>query len=86
MVYTCAVCWDKVDGDIVTFQNHTNDHIIELVKKDHPEWIEKDGICKKCFDYYESEIKGSPLKTANCALRQRKVKGFSGWLKGLFTK
>ncbi|HVO84165.1 MAG TPA: hypothetical protein VMU60_07065 [Syntrophobacteria bacterium] len=27
---------------------------LELVKKDHPEWVREDGACPKCKAYYES--------------------------------
>ncbi len=86
MEYVCTVCQKKIPGDMIVYLDHTEKHIIDLVKNDHPDWIEKDGICKACAEYYHSEIEGSVFKDAACALRQRKVKGVLGWIGNLFGK
>jgi hypothetical protein len=74
MDYKCSVCNQKVDGDLMVFKFHTESHIVDLVKHDHPSWVEKDGVCEKCLEYYQNEIRGSVFKDAACALRQRKIK------------
>jgi 5-methylcytosine-specific restriction endonuclease McrA len=84
MQYTCAVCQQKVDGDLIIYQEHTDKHIIDLVKHDHPEWAEKDGMCRKCFEYYQSEINATIFKDAPCALRNRKIRGFWNSLGNMF--
>ena len=76
MNYLCSVCNQKVSADLMVYKMHTENHIVDLVKHDHPNWIESNGLCQKCLKYYEEEIKGSTFKDADCALRQRKVKGF----------
>ena len=48
--------------------DHTDRHIIDLVKHDHPEWVDKEGLCPQCAAYYRSEIEGSFFKDAPCAL------------------
>ena len=60
----------------MVYKLHTEDHIVDLVKHDHPDWVESNGMCQKCLQYYEDEIKGSVFKDAACALRQRKAKIF----------
>lgn len=85
MDYTCGVCGQKVGADLMVFTFHTENHIVDLVKYDHPGWVEKDGICKKCLEYYKQEIEGSTFKDAACAIRQRKAKGFWANIKELFT-
>jgi hypothetical protein len=37
-----------VEGEIVIFRDHTDQHIIDLIKHDHPDWVEKDGVCLHC--------------------------------------
>ena len=86
MGYQCAACHQVVTGDLVAYIDHTEKHIVDLIKHDHPEWAEKDGICQKCIEYYRAEIKGSVFKDAPCALRIRKVKGFWGVVTGIFGK
>lgn len=76
MTYVCSVCKQKVSGDMMVYVAHTENHVMDLIKRDHPDWIEKDGLCAKCADYYRGEIKGSFFKDADCAMRMRKTKGF----------
>lgn len=63
MEYICGVCAEKIKGDLVLFKDHTEKHIIDLVKKEHPHWVEKNGMCNNCMDYYKGEMKGmnSPI-------------------------
>ena len=28
--------------------------LIEIIKEQNPGWVEKDGSCDKCIDYYKS--------------------------------
>ena len=73
MAYRCAACGEVLEGDMVVYVDHTEKHIVELLKHDHPDWAEKDGICQKCLDYYRAELTGSVFKDAPCVLRQRKI-------------
>lgn len=75
MEYICSACRGKV-GDLVLFKEHTEQHIINLVKHDHPEWTENNGLCPRCAEYYRSEMRGSTFKDVPCALRNRKIKMF----------
>jgi len=86
MEYTCSVCKKEIQGGLVRFTEHTEKHIIELVKHDHPEWVEADGLCPACAQYYHHEIEGSVFKDAPCALRARKVKNFWERLTRLFRR
>jgi hypothetical protein len=36
---------------------HTEQHIIEAIKKSHPDWIEDDGVCKRCYEFYRNQMK-----------------------------
>ena len=85
MEYICAACQQKVTGDMIMYLDHTDQHIIDLLKNDHPEWVEKEGICKQCVEYYQQELKGSIFKDAPCVLRQRKVKGLMSSIKNIFS-
>lgn len=59
MEYQCGVCKQKVAGGLVPLTEHTERHIVDLIKIKHPEWIEDNGVCKKCLDYYKQQLKGS---------------------------
>lgn len=58
MEYKCSVCDEKVKGDLLVYINHTEGHILDEIKSNHPEWVEDDGICQKCVDYYKKQMKG----------------------------
>lgn len=76
MEYQCPVCSARVAGEMLVYLDHTEKHILDLVKTDHPDWVEKDGICAKCVEYYRQELKGSVFGDAACVKRERKIKGF----------
>ena len=59
MQYVCRVCQEKIDGDLLLYVNHTEQHIIDEIKAKHPGWVERDGLCQKCVDYYKKQLKGN---------------------------
>ncbi len=58
MSYQCGVCGKAIEDDLKRFVQHTEGHIVDLIKKKHPDWVEKDGVCPKCFEYYKKQIRG----------------------------
>ena len=50
----CPVCKKMEDKDLVDLCKTAYDYIAEVIKKDHPEWQEKDGACPKCVEYYQN--------------------------------
>ena len=84
MDYRCAACNAVVTGDVLAYVDHTEKHIVDLIKHDHPDWVDKDGLCKKCLEYYHAELNGSVFKDAPCVLRQRKIKKVWQVVKGIF--
>ena len=58
--YKCPLCGRKVVRDLALFLEHTNQHVIDKIKSNHPEWIESDGACAPCVDYYKKALSGDP--------------------------
>ncbi len=58
MTYTCPACGKELPRELMSFLDHTERHIVEIIKRDHPDWAEDDGICKKCYDYYKKSLRG----------------------------
>jgi len=58
MEYKCPVCGKLETGDFLEYTRHTEEHIVELIRQKNPRWTDKDGICRKCADYYRKQIKG----------------------------
>ena len=84
MDYQCSACGQVVKGDLLVYVDHTEKHIVDLLKHDHPDWVETNGVCQKCIDYYKAELKGSVFKDAPCVLRERKIKKVWNILTGIF--
>ncbi|MDD5217528.1 MAG: hypothetical protein PHN49_05375 [Candidatus Omnitrophica bacterium] len=61
--YLCPVCQKKMKRDLVVFLKHTDEHIVDMIKSKHPEWVSADGVCRKCSDYYRKQIKGESPST-----------------------
>ena len=56
MDFICPTCGKSLPRDIQVVLPHTEKHIIEEIKKKHPEWAESDGVCKKCYEYYKKQM------------------------------
>jgi len=35
---------------------HTEKHIIDAIKKSHPEWKDTEELDRKCYEYYRSQL------------------------------
>ncbi len=54
--FICPTCNENMSRDLDIVIPHTEEHIIDAIKKKHPNWVESDGICKKCYEYYKSQL------------------------------
>ena len=52
--------------DLLLFVRHTDAHIVEELKKSHPEWITNEGFCPKCLAHYKGAMRGEKV-VANIA-------------------
>ena len=86
MDYTCPICLEKIPGDMITYMQHGDKHVVDLLKHDHPDWVESNGVCRKCYDYYKAEIDGSIFHDAPCVKRIRFFKKILRLIKKLFSK
>jgi serine protease AprX len=53
---TCPLCNDPVDELLYRFHINSEKAVIDKIKANNPGWIETDGICSRCIDYYNIEI------------------------------
>lgn len=47
---TCKVC---NDDNAESIMDVAEQYVLELIQKDHPEWVTSDGACAKCIEYYK---------------------------------
>ncbi len=72
--YRCPMCSKTMDRNLALFLDHTQQHIIDRIKQEHPEWVEKSGVCKPCAEYYEKQLSGQAnLENIGPAERQKRV-------------
>jgi len=50
----CPLCKQEVNENLLKLHSHKEKLIIELIKKKNPGWVEKDGACPKCLEYYRA--------------------------------
>lgn len=60
-IYTCPTCGNKMERDLLLFINHTDAHVVEELKKTHPNWITDEGFCPKCLEHYKASLKGESV-------------------------
>lgn len=54
--FVCPTCGKKMPRELAVIIPHTEEHIIEVIKSNHPDWAESDGLCKKCYEYYKRQL------------------------------
>lgn len=58
MGYRCPLCGNIIGDDLKVFKDHVDAEIVGLIKEDHSKWVEKNGSCPKCYEYYKKQLKG----------------------------
>lgn len=58
MVYVCPVCGKKLERELMSVTKHMEEHIVEAIKKKHPEWVDADGTCDRCYSYFKDQMSG----------------------------
>ena len=49
----CPICGEDVPTEAVVLHSLAESYTIEQIRKDHPEWVEEDGACPKCLEFYD---------------------------------
>lgn len=56
MDYTCPICNTSIPRDILKFRHHMEEHMVDVIKEQHPDWVEEDGFCPRCYDYLKQQM------------------------------
>jgi hypothetical protein len=54
--YFCQICAREIDESAALMHVKTEEYLLELIRRDHPEWKEDKNTCPKCIDYYRELI------------------------------
>jgi hypothetical protein len=54
--YLCQICGREVDESAALMHVKTEEYLLELIRRDHPEWKEAHGTCRHCVDYYRALV------------------------------
>ena len=46
----CKLCEKETD----TLHDIAERYVLDLIQKDHPEWVKEDGSCEACIEYYKN--------------------------------
>jgi len=59
--YTCQICDRVVDEATALTHIKAEEYLLDLIRKDHPEWKEDQKTCPKCVEYYKELIKKAKI-------------------------
>lgn len=58
MTKHCNLCGNEVEK----LESIAEDYLLDLIETEHPEWVESDGACIKCIEYYYTLDKAVTLQ------------------------
>lgn len=61
MKYQCHICGREIDEAAGLAHVKAEEYLIELIRRDHPEWLEEKNSCHKCIDYYRRLVKETEI-------------------------
>ncbi|MFH1622676.1 MAG: hypothetical protein ABIA97_06120 [Candidatus Omnitrophota bacterium] len=59
--YVCQICAREVDKSIALTHIKAEEYLLELIRRDHPEWKTEDNTCHECVDYYRKLVQKAEI-------------------------
>ena len=50
----CSICGADVPAESLEIHRLAEEYIRERIRAEHPEWVESDGACPKCLEFYQA--------------------------------
>lgn len=50
----CPLCKKEIEEKLLKLHTRREKLIIDLIKKRNPGWVEEDGACPRCLEYYRA--------------------------------
>ena len=61
MKYKCQICNREIDDFASLTHIKAEEYLINLIKRDHPEWDHDEKTCHKCVEYYRKLVKDAEI-------------------------
>ena len=61
MKYKCQICDRDIDDFVSIVHIKTEEYLLDLIRRAHPEWHEDAKTCHKCVEYYRKLIKDAEI-------------------------
>jgi len=59
--YRCQICDRDIDESAALVHVKAEEYLMELIRKDHPDWAKDKETCHKCLDYYRRLIREAEI-------------------------
>jgi len=59
--YQCTLCGRMIHEEHSLEHIKAEEYLIELIRKDHSHWKDKDPTCQDCVDYYRRLVKETEI-------------------------
>lgn len=59
--YRCQICERMIEEEHALMHAKAEEYLINLIKKDHPQWQQGSPTCKECVEYYRKLIKEAEI-------------------------
>jgi hypothetical protein len=55
----CPLCGESIPSSemrshVEKDTRELRESAVNLIRRNHPQWVEEDGACSKCWEYYEA--------------------------------
>jgi hypothetical protein len=59
--HICQICGREINDAVGLAHIKAEEYILELIRRDHPEWDKEKGTCNLCIEYYRELIKRTEI-------------------------
>lgn len=59
--HKCQICGREIDDAVGLAHVKAEEYLIELIRRDHPQWKKTMGTCDLCLEYYRELIKRTKI-------------------------
>ena len=59
--HRCQICRREIEDSVGIDHIKAEEYLIQLIRRDHPEWEKDKNTCDLCLEYYRELIKRAEL-------------------------